>query len=329
MHGSFLSASVAALLLAAPWVAQAEGLTYDMRLEMVDEEKKAPDKIVMAGRGQSMAGNSRFEFTHSPGKGTLMGEGTYVIIKAGSPKQYIVNPAAREYSELDSEELVKAQSQQGVKMETSDIQFDTQSLGAGENIQGYSTVKYRITQAYTTTMTMMGKAHRSTQRSTTDMWIAPKLAGLFDLATDQMRRAMSFDKVLADRMAAAYAKLPKGMPLKSVIRNESGEGNDKTVSVMKSEIFNIKPGAISLAVFEIPAGYKRTNMLEGMKGVGGGSPKPAPNPPAADKKDNTDSNPVGDVVGAAKDGAKEGANEEAKSQAKDEAKKVLRGLFGK
>src|ERR1700694_1454822 len=132
----YLAGAAACLLLAATPPAQAEGLTFDMRMQSGEDGGKAEEQTVMVAHRQYMDGNSRVEFTKSMvGAGGMMGPGTYIITKAGCSKQYIVNPAKHEYSELDPEELAKTASQLGggdVKTETSDIHIDTQSLGPGE-----------------------------------------------------------------------------------------------------------------------------------------------------------------------------------------------------
>jgi uncharacterized protein DUF4412 len=304
--------------------ASAQGLTYEMKMTMqrTGSADAADSPPVMAGRGQYSGGNSRMDMDESMMPLGIMGRGTYVIVRSGAHTELIVDPAKRQYFEINIDSMASfASNAQGalgglVKMTTSDVTVDMQPLGPGETIQGYATKKYRLTSSATTTVSVLGRTRRSANTTTSDIWVAPQLTGLFNPAPGAGGQ-MGGNSEGAQKYAAAYAKLGKGVPIKTV--SQSREAGDKAspatmTMTMTMELLNIKQGHIDPSVFEVPAGYTKIDVTPIMsalagKGANGGL--------------------LGQMGDSAKEGAKEGAVQEVKSQAKDKAKGVLRGIFGR
>lgn len=306
----------------------AQGLTYDMRMTAAREGgggNAVPAQTVMTAHGQFSGGNSRMDIDQTMMPGGMMGKGTYIIVRNNSRTELIVDPEKHSYFEMNPDSMARfASSMQGalggmVKSDITDVSVDIQPLGPGEAIQGYATVKYRMTSGYTITTSVLGRTSRTTEHATTDMWIAPKLAGLFNpMARGAQPGAGS--STYAEKMAAAYTKIGKGVPIKTVTQSvATGDHGSSSTSTM--ELLNIRTGAISPSVFEVPSGYTKTDIMAGMgaaasaldslKGKGGKG------------------NLIGQMGDSAKQGAKEGATEETKNQAKEKAKGVIRGIFGR
>ena len=319
-----LAAIAIAALPLASHAARAQGLTYDMRMTAESERagKTTPAQTMMTAHGHYSGGNSRMDIDQSMMPGGMMGKGTYIIVRSGSRTELIVDPEKHTYIELNADSMAKfaasARNALGgmVKTEMTDVTADVQPLGPGETIQGYSTMKYRITNGYTMTTSMMGRTRHTTQHTTSDIWMAPKLEGLFN----PMARGapQGGNAALADKIAAAYAKIGKGVPIKSVTQSvTSGDQTSSSTSTM--ELLNIKTGPVSPSLFEVPAGYTKTDIMGGL----GAATSVLDSLHGHGGKGNI----LGQMGDSAKQGAKEGATEEAKDQAKEKAKGALRGLF--
>ncbi len=328
---------VASMLVGVPMFAglsgnvSAQGLTYDMKMTvmMTGGPKGAGDmsqpRTMMAGHGQFSGGNSRMDMDQSMMPGGPMGAGTYVIVKSGNRTEWIVNPAKRQYIEINMDSMAKfaADAQKALggiaKISMTNVTADVQPLGAGETIQGYATMKYRLTSGSTSTVSMLGRTNSTTSTSTTDMWVAPQLAGLYNPAAGSASQ-MGGNSEYAQKITAAYAKIGKGVPLKTVTQTQtSGDHSSTTTSTM--ELLNIKRGRIDPSVFEVPADYAKTDMTSAMGGAMDAVGKAQKGMPKG--------NVLGAMSDSAKQGAKEGATEEAKDQAKEKAKGVIRGIFGR
>lgn len=204
-----------------------------------------------------------------------MGAGSYMLVRNSSPISTIVYPAKREYLELNRDELMKdaadAQKALGgmVKPEITGVRVDMQELGAGEAIEGNATVRYHMTTDYTMSVSMMGHTTGTTQHSATDLWVAPGLDGIMNPMARQAASATGgLTSALSEAIVKAYAKVKKGVVLKTVTTSESGpEGGRKRSSTIVMQIFNIKRASINAAVFEVPAGYTKTAGLAGAMGA--------------------------------------------------------------
>ena len=276
--GSAAGIALLALLVSGP-AAGAQGLSFDLRTtgQFTDPRTgQMTTRTMMAGHGQFAGTSSRIDISESMTPGGLMGKGTYIIVKGTPRTEFIVDPEKHSYLEVHPDSLAKiASAMQGalggmVKTEMSDVIVNVDKLGAGETIQGYPTVHYRLTEGYTMRTTMMGRTNRSTQHSTTDLWIAPQLAGLFNpmagAGAGTSAGGGSY-AAYADRIAKAYAKLGPGTPIKSVRQSESTRGGKTSTNSMTMELLNIRRGPVNPAVFEVPAGYTKEESLTGMMGA--------------------------------------------------------------
>jgi hypothetical protein len=153
------------------------------------------------------------------------------------------------------------------KTDITNVKVSLEDLGAGEPLDGYATYKYRLTQAFTMNMTVMGHTMSTPSQSTTDIWVAPQLDGLMDpSARPPTTVAPGPMAELTKQLAAEYSKMRKGLMLKRVSTQVgSSAGHERTVTVTTT-ITNVKKTAISASVFEVPAGYTKVALFEGMEG---------------------------------------------------------------
>ena len=297
----------------------AQGLTYDMKMTMQKGTTANPAdaQIMMSGRGKYSDGNSRMDMDESIMPNGFMGKGTYMILKNGSRNEWIVDPDKKQYFEINIDSVANfsmaSMNIMGglVKMETSDVTADMQPMGPGETIQGYATMKYRLTTNFTSTTSILGRKKRSKNATVTDVWVAPQLAGLYNPASAAAQGGGSSE--LGQKVGAAYAKIGKGAFIKSVAQTQS-TGDRASAMTATMELLNIRKTHVPSSVFEVPKEYTRIDATALLTALGGG-------------KDGKSGNFGDQLVDSAKQGAKQGAAEEVKNQAKDKAQGVLRGIF--
>lgn len=314
-----------ALLGALASHANAQGLTYDMKMAMQKGigATTGDAQVLMSGHSQFSDGNSRMDMNESVMPNGFMGKGTSMIVRSGTRNIWIVDPAKQQYIEINMDSVANLSftslNIMGglVKMETSDVTVDMQSMGPGETIQGYTTVKYRLTTNFTSTTSILGRKKRSKNITTTDIWVAPQLAGLYNPASAASQGGGGSD--LTRKTRAAYAKVAKGAYIRTVSQTQSS-GDHASAMTTTMELLNIKHARVPSSAFEVPKGYAKIDGTAALAALGGG-----------DSKDSGGAK--GDfgsqLADSAKQGAKQGAANEVKDQAKSKTKGVLRGIFGR
>lgn len=331
-----------ALSLAFAAAAGAQGLSYDILTtgSGLGRGRSSETRTFMAAHGQFSGGKSRLDITESMSRGGMMGAGTYMIMNTIKGTTTMVDPAKREYMEINPAELAKStaglqQSMSGMmKQELSGVRVNVEELGAGETIEGYATIKYRMTDDYTMKMTIMGRTTESVEHSTTDLWVAPKLDGIMNpMARPAAVASTGPMAELTAELTKAYAKVRQGVVLKSIHSSEAVTDGKSSTTTITMTLSNVKRASISASVFEVPSDYtKAASPLEALAGMSdsvNGAMRGAPKK----RRANDAVSAVGEAVDSAKAGAKqgavEGAQEEAKDDAKAQAKKALGRLFGR
>lgn len=303
--------------------ARAQGVTYDMKVTMqkgVGGSNADAPEIMMAGHGQYSGGNSRMDMDQSVMPGGFMGKGTYLILKGATRNEWIVDPQKQQYFEINIDSAANfsmgSMNLMGgmVKMETSDVTADVQPLGPGETIEGYATMKYRLTTSFVSKTSVLWRKSKSRNTTVTDIWIAPQLAGLYNPAAAASQGGGSSE--FGQKIAAAYAKVGKGAAIKTVAQTQS-TGDHASAMTMTMQLLNIRRARVPSSAFEVPATYAKIDGTAALSALGGGG------------KDGKDGNLIGQMTDSAKQGARQGATEEVKDQAKSKAKGVLGKIFGR
>lgn len=270
-----IGALLSLIVLAAAPRTGAQGLTYDTRTTaegMTGRRGGAGTQVFQAAHGQFANGNVRFDYTESMMPTGFMGTGHYMIMKNGSGITVFVDPAKREYAEINAAELAQtaAELQKSlgttVKTEITGVRVNVEDLGAGESIEGYATVKYRITQSYTMKMSIMGHTTESIDKSVFDLWIAPQLDGAMTPTARTPAAGGGAMAELTAQLTAAWGKVRKGVVLRNMMTSETVSDGKTNAHTMTTTVSNIKRGAISPSVFEVPAGFTKTDALTAMTG---------------------------------------------------------------
>lgn len=316
-----LMLATAALAAAPNASAKAQGLTYDMKMSLrkgVSDTAGEP-QIMMSGHGKFSDGNSRMDMDESIMPGGFMGKGTYMIVRSGTRNEWIVEPDKQQYIEINVDSAANfsagSMNLMGlVKMETSGVTVDMVPMGPGETIQGYTTMKYRVTSHFTSTTSIFGRKKRSKNSVTTDIWMAPRLAGLYNPASSASQGGGGSE--LGQKMRAAYAKMGKGAVLKTVSQTQSS-GDHAAAMTATMELLNIKQARVSPSAFEVPRGYAKIDGTAALSILGGGG------------NGGSSGSFGGQIADSAKQGVKQGVAAEVKDQAKAKAKGLLHGIFGR
>lgn len=214
------------------------------------------------------SGRVRLEFEGVQQQGVP--EGVYFILRDDG-RTMIVVPGQKSVMLMDANALANGiQSALGNfgAMQLSNVSATVDQLGAGERIAGYATRKYRVTQRYTATLTMMGRVQRTTYESTSELWTAGEIPAL-DAGFDRFTRsfgglvsggAHGTAKEVTDAMRG---KAPTGFPVRSVITSvvtPAGRAPVRTLTTV--EVSEITRGSIPATDFEVPTGYQITDMTQ-------------------------------------------------------------------
>jgi hypothetical protein len=331
------AAAGALVVVAVP--AAGQGITYDFRVTSSQGEgDKAREVAAIVGRGRVDGDRARIDLVDVKNGGALASKDGYVVVTGGGQRMLMVNPQEQQYYAFNVDQMMAGMSGAlkalggMVKMEMSGVRLDVADVGDGGKLQGYDTRKLRMTQAFTMSMSMLGRKTTSTTVDTTELWVAPALkqvqnpflrAGTavgVDFGNPDFRR----------QLAAVNEKLSAGALLRSVGRSVSTDEKGKqTVTTSTMEVTNVQRGPIAAAVFEIPKGYEEVPMPFAELAALGDSVDAAKAREASEGAAKGEK--AEDKVDAAgvKDAAAEAAKEAGKAKAADEAKKKLGGLLKK
>jgi Domain of unknown function (DUF4412) len=300
MRAACLSALALSFTLAT--AVGAQGLSYDILTTGSGTGRggSSETRTFMAAHGQFSGGKSRLDITESLSPGGMMGAGTYMIMNPAKGTTTIVDPAKHEYMELNPSEMAKSAAglQQAVsgmvKQELSGVRVNVEELGAGETIEGYATIKYRLTDDYTMKTSIMGRTSETVEHSTTELWVAPKLDGIMNpMARPASSAASGPMAELTTELTKAYGKVRQGVMLKSIRTSESVTNGKSNTSTMTMTLSNLKRASISPSVFEVPSDYTKAAspfdalgaMSDSVKSAtGGAKDEPKDDPKAQAKK---------------------------------------------
>lgn len=243
-------------------------LTYTFK--STNESNKGKDKMVQTGTGYLKAPNLfRVDFTES--NNPTMKTGTWMFSKDLKTLTF-VNPKEKTYSVMDMEEMIKAMGSVVNSMVKMDVENPKAVLTRGtqdQMVAGFSCKHYIMDTSYIMKMKVLFMKTTTQVTSHRDIWAADS----FPLMVRDFFQNSAFRsgfKELDKLIRLEEGKVP-GFMLKTRFTTENK--NDKgqiTRSTGEFEILNLKTGAVSDSLFEVPAAYKEVSMMEGMtQGQGG------------------------------------------------------------
>jgi hypothetical protein len=212
--------------------------------------------MTQKARGWVSGGNAKIEYVESGNP--ILPAGSYSISRDGGATQMVVNPKDRTYYPLDLKGAMAG-------LKGMDIRFDNLKVQklldeAGPLVAGVPTRHYRYRTSYRMTMQLMG-SHVSEITMDDEIWSAPKLLdaalGMTLSKSALVTGNESFDKLIR----AEYDKI-QGFPLKKISTNTtSSEGKAPTTTHTTMEVTELHWMPIPDSTFEVPAGYKKTEMF--------------------------------------------------------------------
>jgi len=328
------AAAVPVLLLAAAPGTE-PGLTYEFRSVVNQREAGGKTLAGVTGRAQVVGGQARIDITDATGPNPFTQKGTYVVVGADG-RMLMVLPKEKQYYAFNMEQMLagagNALNAMGglVKMTMSDTKVDVQDLGAGEKMHGYDTRHLRMVQAYTMSVSIMGRKQVTTAADTMETWVAPALKDVVNpfLRMGNATTAIDFGNAEYRRqLQAANAKLAAGLPLRSVMRSVAKDEKGKEQrTTMTMEVTKLDRGDVAMAAFAVPAGFEEVPMPMAELAALGDSVNAAKARSAAAGGD-TAAKADGPDAASMKDAAKAAAEKTGKAAATEEAKKRLRGIF--
>ena len=198
-------------------------------------------------------------------------DGEYLLLAPGH--LFSVHPDKREYSDNPPEALSDVigvalrATRMIVRFELSDVEVTPQDLGDGGMVAGHPTRHYRLVQRFAVTVhpLIVGSSDEPPEKNeiVTDYWVARDLQlprnPLVDLISSAPAAIAQQDRDFVRRTAIVRDSLFTGAPLKiEVTTRKKSEHSARAVSF---EITTITRVPVSPSLFEIPAGYRRTEGL--------------------------------------------------------------------
>jgi hypothetical protein len=278
-------AGAAALVLAPMSYASAQnaGKTLAMDFRTSVTVQGQPDTGVITGHAVGTADKMRLDVKM---KGTsaqvspLASDSTVTMIVTDTGKTIAyLDSKKNQYLRVRPAEIVaQAQQMGGMKMDFSETKAQVDSLGAGPVILGHPTSHYRITTGMIMTISAMGQQQIAKISSTNDSYYATDIRGTLNpfasmTGGDMANMFGTTNKDFADKMKAASAKLPTGVPLRATSSNTLTAQGQTRVTNSQAEVTSVKWVDADPKVFEIPASYTAVQ-LPTIGGAGSGAIPP-------------------------------------------------------
>jgi hypothetical protein len=278
-----LSATVLALAPFATISAQQNGKTLAIDFRTTIAVQGVPDTGLIVGRAVGSGDKMRLDVS-------MKGSTARVSPLADSSISMIVTDSGKTITYLDAkknqylrvrpaEMISQAQQMGGMKMDFSSTTADVESLGAGPVILGHPTSHYRVSTGMTMTISAMGQEQTVKISSVNDSYYATDIRGdLNPFASlnggDMANIFGTSNKGFADKMKAAQAKLPKGVPLRASSSSTMEAQGQTRVTKSEAEVTGITWIDADPKAFEIPTTYTALQLpgMAGSQGDGGAIP---------------------------------------------------------
>ena len=255
--------SIACLLAAVPAFA---GIHYKSIAKTEAEGGRARASSTQA-EGWVAADKAKVAFLESTDN-PIAQQGTFIITKDGGKTLYLVNPKDKTYAQWSLQGMLGAvgsvMNGMGplLKIQFTDLKSEKVAEEDGGTILGVPTRHYKFRTTYVASVKVLGMGNTSNVVSEQDVWATTKLSDVglsVWLRAEPPRTGNSeFDKLIA-----AQTGHFQGYPLKmvTVTTNTDTKRNRTTTSRTTMEVTQLDTNAaVPGSTFEIPAGYKETQI---------------------------------------------------------------------
>jgi hypothetical protein len=259
----------AAFLAATPVFA---GIHYKSTTRTESEGARAQSSDIQA---EGWVSGEKVKVAFLTSNGNPMAQaGTYILSKDGGKTIYLVNPQDKSYAEWSLQGMLGAvgaiMNGMGplLKVQFADLKSTKLGEDDGGTVVGLPTRHYKYRTTYTMTVRVLGMGNTADVVSDQDIWATSKLTdaglGVWLRAEPQRTGNAEFDKLIA-----AETGRFQGFPLKvvSVSTSTPKKGDKKTTTRSTIEVTSLDANAsIPASTFEIPAGYKETQIAPTREG---------------------------------------------------------------
>jgi len=254
------------LLSAAPAFA---GLTFRQVTKSEGEKGRSSESETAVSLDDK---NARIDMTRMENN-PMMRQGFYMLVKDDGATMLMVNPTDKTYARFDPAAMMQGmeggmrQPQQGgMKMDIEDAKSEKLLEEPGPPILGYATRHLRFHRTWTMVIGTEMMSIKNATDSIEDVWVTDAIA------------LPKFGHHLGKLNGGFFAQLEKafgnelekaqGFPLKRVIASTSkmsgmpmlgGAGGKSTSTI---EVLEVKEGAVPAVLFEIPPGYRETEVQQ-------------------------------------------------------------------
>jgi hypothetical protein len=260
------SLALAALLTAPAWA----GVHYKAKTDTEGQGRNGGMSVEVEGWASGENARVEFKDTESP----ILEAGNYMITKDAGKTMYMVDPDEKTYSKWDLQAMMGGVggmlNSMGpmVKMEISEPKIEKLLEEDGGTLLGQPTRHYKYRTSYNMVMKIMGMGNSTKVVSEQDIWSTDKLQ---DLGIGAWLRSepptMGYEPL--DKLIKAEMGKTRGFPLKTVTvtTSTSQKRGETTTTHQTMQVTQLDTGVtVPAARFEIPAGYKETEMaLPGMQ----------------------------------------------------------------
>jgi hypothetical protein len=307
--------------LAAARPATAQDLTFTYRVQSTasaraQQRESTASMPNMLATVRMRGTDARVDFRE--GGLPMTQQGGYMLVRGAEQELVFVNPRERQAMVLSSDALgagLGALTNNALlKMTVHNPRFAFQDLGAGERILGLPTRRVRVQSGSTVEMRMFGRTTRSSDSTVTEIWIAPRPAGLDAAGLRGWSRSFGggvrrTNAALAAQMAEYERQFGDGLMLRSVaVMQQTDDKGRATVDTMRMEVAELSRGRVDPTVFALPAGYETVDMRQVAASADSA------------RRARGDTGSLGDAV-------KQAADESVKENTTESVKNAIGGMF--
>ena len=245
-------------LLAVPCAA---GIHYQAVTKAQDASGRSTNIEV---EGWVSGGSAKIVFKESGNP--MFHEGAYLLTKDGGKTLYLVDPKEKTYAVWDLDAMVgmAGAMMQGMgpllKVEVSDPKVEDLGSSDGGTLLGLPTRRSRSKTSYSMKVKVLGMGQSTDVVTEQDIWATNALSDV-GLGVWLRSDPPKTGNPQIDKLIAAQAKI-EGFPLKTVtVSTTTQKGRSNTTrSTMEVKTLDTK-AIVAEATFELPAGYKQTEMM--------------------------------------------------------------------
>lgn len=222
--------------------------------------------VVSSPAAQTLSGTvtldgSNVRMSVARGDGTLLKDGAIILSSDGGATQLVLDPAAKTYYELSTNDLLEFMKRLPMKPEFGTPEVTTHKEGDGGLIEGMPTQKVRMEVSTSMTMKGMGQDLSMPVRMTFESWVTDRLP---ITARPPFMGGVRTGIDFIDKMVEASPEFASGFPLKSVMTQRFKIAGQETVTTITYTASNVRQPDVDKTLFALPAEYQKVESpLEG------------------------------------------------------------------